>query len=451
MRPIYESLINRKDTVNFRMPGHKQRINWEYLNKIDVTETYDTDNLHDPEGIIKESLDYVKGVYKTKESLFVVNGSTSAIQIAVLASTSPGDEILVQRNSHMASYHSLVLGRLRPTYFSPKVEGSTVGQISVEEFKETLEKTKARVVLFTYPSFEGYASDLGKLIELAHSKGMIVIVDEAHGAHLTFTDRLIPSAIELGADLVIESVHKTLPALTQTSLLHINSDRVNAGNVHEFARIMQTSSPSYVFMESIERAVDFMDSEEGRKKLDKIIDYTEEFHEELRKIPQISMPKIDCFARDITRFHFGMAGYTGDELGRILYDEFDINVEYTDYNYIIGIVTVLNEKEDFDKLLTALREVAVRKETEEFRANLDEIEAEVVMNIADAFYAKKKTLPIEEAVGKISGGFVIPYPPGIVLIAPGERIKKEHMDRLNVYKAHNINVLNDNRIEVIDE
>src|SRR5699024_2787990 len=170
-------------------------------------------------------------------------------------SSCPGDEILIQRNSHMASYHALILGKLKPRYFSPRVSNSTIGQINIDEFKKLVNETKAKLVLFTYPSFEGYASDLRKLIEIAHGKGMIVIVDEAHGAHLSFTDRLISSSLNLGADLVIQSVHKTLPALTQTSLLHINSDRVDISSVHEFARIMQTSSPSYVFMESIERAV----------------------------------------------------------------------------------------------------------------------------------------------------------------------------------------------------
>src|SRR5699024_4258534 len=201
------------------------------------------------------------------------------------------------------------------------------------------------------------------------------------GAHFSFTDRLISSSLNLGADLVIQSVHKTLPALTQTSLLHINSDRVDISSVHEFARIMQTSSPSYVFMESIERAVDFMDSEEGRMKLDKVIDYAEEFYENLKEIPGISMPKTDFYGKDITRFKFGMAGYTGDELGKILYEEFSINVEYSDYNYIIGIITVLNEKEDFVKLLKALKELSGRREVKEFRENLDEIEPDIVMNI----------------------------------------------------------------------
>lgn len=451
MRPIYNSLINRKEVVNFRMPGHKQKITWDNMNKIDVTETYGTDNLHDAQGIIKESLDYIKNVYNTKESLFIVNGSTSAIHIAVLSSSSPGDEILIQRNSHMASYHALILGKLKPTYFSPRVSNSTIGQIDIEEFNKLVEETKAKLVLFTYPSFEGYASDLRKLIEIAHDKKMIVIVDEAHGAHLSFTDRLIPSSLDLGADLVIQSVHKTLPALTQTSLLHINSNSVDISSIHEFARIMQTSSPSYVLMESIERAVDFMDSEEGRAKLDRVIDYAEEFYEKLKEIPGISMPKTDFYGKDITRFHFGMAGYTGDELGRILYDEFSINIEYSDYNYIIGIITVLNEKEDFDKLLSALKELSIRREVKEFRENLDEIEPDIVMNISDAFYANKKKVIMKEAINKISGGFIIPYPPGIALIAPGERIKKEHIDRINIYRAHNINVLNDNRIEVIDE
>lgn len=451
MRPIYDGLINKKEIVNFTMPGHKGRLEDLPLNRLDVTETYETDNLHQAEGIIKDSLAYASRVYGTRQTLYMVNGSTGALQVAILSSSQPGDEVLVQRNSHMAVYHSLILARLRPKYFYPEVKDGVTGQVSLEGFKQALEESKAKLAIFTYPSYEGYGSDLKTMIDLAHKKGMLVIVDQAHGAHLNFTDRLIPSALKLGADLVIESAHKSLPALTQTSLLHINSPRVDLDRLKEFSKIFQTSSPSYVFMASLEGAIAYMDSQEGREGLDRMVDYCMDFHDQARLIRGISLPPVSAYGKDISRFHLGLRGYRGEDLGLILYKNYGINIEYADYKYIVGIGSLMNEREDFQKLLYALEDLGPGEKEEDFIPPYLKDQPQIAMDISQAFYRPKVRIKPEEALGRISGGFIVPYPPGIALIGPGEIFSQDHIDIIKTYKDHKISILNGDRIEVVDE
>lgn len=450
MRPIYSYLINRKPTISFKVPGHKTRVDFSSTSLIDETETFNTDNLHMPEGIIKDALDYARKVYKTRETLYMVNGSTGALHTAILSSTLPGEEVLVQRNSHMSIYHAMILGRLRPRYLYPQIKGGVIGGLCPDSFEEELRNFKGRLVVLTNPSYEGYSSDLVKLIDLCHSRDKLVIVDEAHGAHLPFTDRLIDSALVLGADMVVHSAHKTLPSLTQTALLHVNSPRVDLARVKMFSKILQTSSPSYVFMASLEGAIDFM-VKEGRDRLEELVSLCQDFDKDLEKIPGIVRPEPDFYEKDISKLHFGLRGYRGSDLAKVLYEDYSINMEYSDYNHVVGVSSVMNEKSDFERLKQALRDLAKRDRDLKEIPQAQIPKPLIALDLEEAFNKAKTTRPYQESLGHISGGFVVAYPPGQVLLAPGEEVQEEHIKLINMYKENNIQVLDADMLQLVDK
>lgn len=440
MRPIYNYLKNRKKTVDFKFPGHKKRIDYDWIREIDETETLGTDNLYDAQGIIRESLSYAKALYGTKETLYMVNGSTGAIQAAILSQASPGDKVLIQRNSHMSVYQSLVLARLRPSYLYPDLGQGFLGAVSYEEVQRALDKEDYKFMVLTSPSYEGFIPDLKRIIDLAHSKGVLVIVDEAHGSHLAFSPRLPASALEVGADLVIHSAHKTLPSLTQTALAHINSDRVDGKRFKDFIRMTQTSSPSYVFMASLENALDYMDGP-GRQKLDQVIDYCYDFEKKVSEnLLNTSIVDSGAAHQDPLRLVISHKAYQGSQLYRILYEDYDINLEMESLAYVVAVASPMSEKEDFDRLYEALEDLDSREgQRKDFDFKL--IKEDKVIDPYEAFYSPREERPIGEALGRLSADYIIPYPPGQVLLGPGERVRKDHIDLLRAYEAAGIRVL----------
>lgn len=450
MRPIYSYLINRKPTTSFKVPGHKTRVDFSNTALIDETETFNTDNLHMPEGIIKEALAFARELYKTYETLYMVNGSTGALHTAILSSTLPGEEVLVQRNSHMSIYHAMILGRLRPRYLYPEIKGGVIGGLCPHRFEEELRNFKGRLIVLTNPSYEGYSSDLARLIDLAHSQAKLVIVDEAHGAHLPFTDRLIDSALDLGADMVVHSAHKTLPSLTQTALLHINSPRVDLSRVKMFSKILQTSSPSYVFMASLEGAIDYM-AKEGRFRLDELVSFCQDFDRYLDQVPGIVRPKPNIYTKDISKLHFGLRGYRGSDLAKILYEDYSISMEYSDYNHVVGVGSVMNDKNDFDRLKLALKDLAKKDRDLKDGLQFSVPNPKIVMGLEEAFNKFKIARPYQESLGHISGAFVVAYPPGQVILAPGEEVQEDHINLIKTYKENKIQVLEADMLQLVDK
>ncbi len=463
--PIYDRLldISSKNTIYFQLPGHHKRTNqfldFNILPSFDTTETFGTDNLHEPEEIIFESMREVSRVYGSKESIYLVNGSTSGIHIAMMSVTKPGDSVLIQRNSHVSAYNGSILGRLNVEYIMPEYDSSIqlVGGIDAHKFKELIQNNRSiKACVLLHPSFYGVCSDLSEIIDIAHKNGVIVIVDEAHGPHLSFSDRLPKSAIELGADMVIHSAHKTLPSLTQTAVLHICSDRVNIDRVRSVSRLLQTTSPSYIFMTSIEKAVAYMDSFKGREDLDTLIGNINRFNESISKIDRIKLlgnkSESLFYDRDITKIHFEIEGIRGTDLIDILHRDYNINMEYADFRYVIGVTSVMNTEDDFKYLEDALGEIAsynTYDETEDLDMKL--IEPKQIIPIYEAFNSENKTVKLVESVGSVSASYIIPYPPGIPQLAPGELITDEHVEIVEKYKDKGISIvgLNKDMIDIV--
>lgn len=260
--------IVNNNIVSFHVPGHKlgkiyDRLGYsnilENIYKMDTTEILGTDNLHSPDGIIKKSQERAARVFKSKNTYYLINGSTCGIQGAIMSVCNPKDKIIVNRDCHQSVINTFILGDIEPVYIYPQIDTKTniLMGIKIEDAIKTInDNLDAKAILLTYPTYYGKVYDLKTICDYAHSKGMIVIVDEAHGAHLGLSNRLPMTALEQGADIVIQSTHKTLPSFTQSSMLHIQGERINQDRLTSILRMIESSSPSYMLMSSLELAVD---------------------------------------------------------------------------------------------------------------------------------------------------------------------------------------------------
>ncbi|MDO5689409.1 MAG: aminotransferase class V-fold PLP-dependent enzyme [Tissierellia bacterium] len=453
--PIFHRLetLSENESIDFLMPGHKKKraaLEWnKLLPEFDTTETYDTDNLHDPTDVIGQSMDEVARVYGARRSLFVVNGSSGALHIAMAALTSPGDRVLIQRNSHISVYNAAILNRLKLSYLHPiyDEENHIIGGITPQHFQQQLDQNPDVVaVVLLHPSFYGVCSDLEQLIEMAHERGIFVIVDEAHGPHMHFSDELPKSAIAYGADLIIHSTHKTLPALTQTAMLHVGSDRVDMQRLQTMSRMFQTTSPSYIFMVSIEAAVAYIDHPEGRERLHDLIESIKWLERELADLPYIQVfPRMGGGSyqdRDFTKLMLGIEGMRGTQLRELLHRRYHIEMEYGDYHWAIGVCSLMNDREDFEELARALKELAAEfGKSEELFVTVPHIEPIAIKDITDAFYSGHERINLMDSIGRISASYLTPYPPGIPQLVPGELITLSHLELVRMLQAKGIPII----------
>lgn len=499
---IMERLIEYtgSDAYPFHMPGHKRReipdgIPGGFPNPygIDITEIDGFDNLHHAEGILKDAMDEAAAVYGADSSWYLVNGSTCGILSAVFAVTENGGRILTARNCHKAVYHAIYLNRLRAEYLYPEeiVEFGINGGIRAEDVRKALEKdamrcagksgdmrgrrTKIQAVLITSPTYEGVVSDIRAIADVAHEYGIPLIVDEAHGAHLEYADRchsFPKSALECGADIVIQSLHKTLPCFTQTAILHIKGDRVDQDRVARYLSMFQTSSPSYLFMAGIQRCIRYMDST-GRDGMIRYEERLERFMEQMK-----GLQVLEVLTRDICGKYRAAAGWDpskivvstmrakdfhGEELAEMLRKNYHLEMEMTAPEYVIAMTSVLDTDEGFERLAKAFLEIdeellkAEEKrrktvsETEDQKENKVRERAEKnckasetlqsrifrpieTMSICEAMDANTGRTALQNTVGKVSAEFVYLYPPGIPIIAPGEVFTREIVEMIEAYK-----------------
>lgn len=433
--------IVNNNLVSFHVPGHKlgkiyDRLGYsnilESLYKMDTTEILGTDNLHSPEGIIKESQERAARVFKSKNTYYLVNGSTCGIQASIMSVCSPKDKIIVNRDCHQSVINTLILGDIEPAYIYPQIDTKTniLMGIKNEDAIDTINKNlDAKAILLTYPTYYGQVYDLKEICNYAHSKGMIVIVDEAHGAHLGLSDKLPMTALEQGADIVIQSTHKTLPSFTQSSMMHIQGERVNQERLTSILRMIESSSPSYMLMSSLELAVDIYETK-GKDLMEELLDNIDIFKKNMEKYINIYNDN-DRTKIFISSKELGITGYELDEMLRINYN---VQVELSNYYGVLLICTIGNDREDFKSLEYALKDISLNHINNK---NIGYIE--YPMNIPvkalsprEAFYNEKKSVKIDDSIGKICGEYIIPYPPGICLVSPGEIITKEVIDYILV-------------------
>ncbi|MBS4535906.1 aminotransferase class I/II-fold pyridoxal phosphate-dependent enzyme [Clostridium sp. D2Q-14] len=452
--PIIKGLLKYNDEKNirFHMPGHKGRRIYGLgcsISEIDVTEVDGTDNLHNPKDIIKESQDKASRIYGVKKTFYSINGTTGGIYAAITAATKPGDEILIQRNCHKSVYNAMVLGRLKANYIYPEYDEennilTTIGADKIDEILVNNEKIKA--VVITYPSYFGICSDIKAIAGIVHKHNRILIVDEAHGSHLIFNDELPISAEEAKGDIIIQSTHKTLPAYTQSSMLHITSNRVGMDRMKRTMSMYQTTSPSYILMYSLDMALGYMESE-GKYRFKEVLKYIDEFNKKISKLEGISIfTGGDNYQFDKTKILIRATtiGLTGNELEDILRKDYNIQLEMADLYYGLAMASVLSERGDFDKLYIALKDISEKyknnKEKKEIKS-IKYIYPEQKIPIYEAFNKDNKIVSLDKAEGKVLGDYIIPYPPGIPILVPGERITKEIIEYIKEINNAKIEIL----------
>lgn len=473
------------DAYPFHMPGHKRReipdgIPGGFPDPygIDITEIDGFDNLHHAEGILKDAMETVAAIYGADRSWYLVNGSTCGILSAVFATTENGGKILTARNCHKAVYHAICLNRLEAEYLYPEeiTEFRINGGIRAEDVRKALEKdamrcagnsgdvrgkiTKIQAVLITSPTYEGVVSDIRAIADAAHEYGIPLIVDEAHGAHLEYADQchsFPKSALEYGADIVIQSLHKTLPCFTQTAILHVKGKLVDQDRISRYLSMFQTSSPSYLFMAGMERCIRYMDGD-GRNEMIRYEKRLERFMERME-----GLQVLEVLDREICGKYRTVAGWDpskivvstmraedfhGEELAETLRRKYHLEMEMTAPEYVIAMTSLMDTEEGFERLGTALLEIdgALRRRMESGRKEKaasetpEGLESKLShpvrrMLICEAMDADTERTAFQDTVGKVSAEFVYLYPPGIPIIAPGEVFTDAIVEKIMAYKA----------------
>ncbi|HBT50437.1 MAG TPA: ornithine decarboxylase [Caldanaerobacter subterraneus] len=468
--PLYDALMEyvKKETVPFHMPGHKQgrvlpKEYIENLAKIDLTEVPGLDNLHNPDGPILEAEKLAAKAFGSKQAFFLVNGSTAGIYAAMYAVLNPTDKVLVMRNSHKSVYNGVVLTQSIPVYLLPEIDyenGIAMG-IDVEKLEEVLQKERdVKAVVVTHPNYYGFCSDIEKIVDIVHKYGKILIVDEAHGAHFPFSNNLPKTSIKAGADIVVQSLHKTLTSFTQTSILHLNSDRVDVDRLKYSLSLFQSTSPSYILMSSIDMAREYMEKE-GKKRLEEVIQLALYVRKEIDKMEGIRCLGEDIVGRygivdfDVTKLTISVKnlGIEGPEAEDFLRRECNIQVEMSDVYNILAMVTVGDDEKRVKMLLEGLKKLSKNRKRVKFGDRiLFPSLPEMVLTPSEAVRKKKVRVPFEKAEGAISADFVTPYPPGVPLICPGERIEKDMVKYIEVLYNKGIKVLGiqDNLLSVCE-
>ena len=460
-KTLYSELqhYDEKDIYPFHMPGHKRNPTFSagfFPVAQDITEITGFDDLHHAEGIIKEAQEYAAQLFSSRRVFFSVNGSTAGILAAVSAAVKNGGKILAARNSHKSFYHAMYLRNLEPVYVYPEIDEETgiSGSILPSEVERLLEENDdIEAVFITSPTYDGVVSDVHKIAGIAHDHGVPLIVDEAHGAHFNFSDYFPESAVNAGADAVIHSIHKTLPAMTQTAVLHVCSDRIPEDRIVRFMSIYQTSSPSYILMASLDRCFRFL----GREGEDFFKMYTERlvrWRDRLGEFENIRLlhfatsfeggEKIYDYDRSKILLSTSSVGMGGNRLLKILHEEYGVELEMAASDYVTALTSPADTEEGFERLYGAVREIDRAAGTDNHRgekgSRFIEDRPVKIMNPGEALESKTVTIPLCESVGKISAEFMYIYPPGIPLIVPGEQISLQFVQNMRRYIAEEMNV-----------
>ncbi|MDD3745622.1 MAG: aminotransferase class I/II-fold pyridoxal phosphate-dependent enzyme [Anaerostipes sp.] len=454
--PIIDKLEKLKidGCYPFHMPGHKRKkldIFRADLFSYDITEITGFDDLHHPEGMIRDTMDFMKEIYGTKESYLLVNSSTAGILAAISAVCNSKDTILISRNCHKSVYHAIQLLNLNPIYIYPKIEHEICKPVNKEKIEEILDKhVEIKAVVIVSPTYEGNVSDIKSISRILHKKGVPLIVDEAHGAHFCFHEKFPQSAVEQGADIVIQSLHKTLPSLTQTGLLHYNSQIIEKEKVEEYLSIYQSSSPSYILMASIDYCVRMC--RERKDLFQKYVDSLQDLRRELKNLKYLSLMNSDDIGKIVISTE--NTNITGEELFEGMRDKYHIELEMAETSYVIAMTSICDDSEDLQRLRDALFEIDQTLEhVMKNEKRCWSFQNKIQMTPNQARRKEKKQVDYRKTEGKIGASFVYLYPPGIPIIVPGEEITKEAILKIDEYRSVGMNVigLKDQKIYIVNE
>ena len=547
MENLYEKLSSyaESDYYGFHMPGHKRNRNVTGVSLpygIDITEIEGFDDLHHAKGFLKQAQERAAEVFHGEETCFLINGSTVGILSAVLGCTQRGDKILMARNCHKSVYHAVYMNELEAEYLYPVFDRELNGEVRPEDVQRILEeeriiaekgkrtnserekrtdsemkkrvnsemekrtnsemekrvnsekktrisseKEKIRAVVITSPTYDGVVSDVARIAEIVHAYGIPLIVDEAHGAHFGFHPYFPENSNVKGADVVIHSIHKTLPALTQTALIHMNGIFADREKIKKYLHILQTSSPSYILMAGIDACVGWLGSEKKDAAFDDYVKLLKETRNQLKKLRHLQMIETENF--DFSKIVISVKGtrYSGRELYKLLLEKYHLQMEMAAGTYVLAMTSVGDIREGFQRLVQALHEIDGNLEKENglplsgIDRNLEK-ENEPILSVIDKKLKEENPRPLSESeltldsenggigltaagiprleqvfssskaeqagkqnpesvsalpwsccCGKISMEYAYIYPPGIPLIVPGERISKEVIARIEEY------------------
>ena len=443
--PIHEALEKflRMRVVPFDVPGHKRgRGNpelTEFLGQkcvgVDVNSMKPLDNLCHPVSVIREAEELAADAFGAAHAFLMVGGTTSSVQTMVLTACKRGDEIILPRNVHRSVLNALVLCGAIPVYVNPEVDqrlGISLGMRREQVAKAIKEHPNAVAVLVNNPTYYGICSDLRAIVRMAHEAGMLCLADEAHGTHFYFGGGLPVSAMAAGADMASVSMHKSGGSLTQSSLL-LTGPGVHAGYVRQIINLTQTTSGSYLLMSSLDISRRNL-AQRGRQIFHQVADMAEYAREEINAIGgyyafgKELVNGDSVFDFDITKLsvHTLDIGLAGIEVYDILRDEYDIQIEFGDICNILAYISIGDRIQDIERLVGALEDIKrLYSKDKTGLLSGEYINPKVAVSPQEAFYSQKKSVRIMDAVGAVSGEFVMCYPPGIPILAPGELITKE--------------------------
>ncbi len=467
--PLLDAIEKLIDThpAYFRIPGHRleQGMSERWTSKVgsrifayDVTETPFTDDLHNPEGAILKAQKLLAELYGADRSFFLVNGTTCGNEAMIMSAVSEGEKIMIARNAHKSAMMGLVLSGAKPVYVMPDVLGAwnIQGGISTQSVNEAFKKNPDCKALFMVsPSYYGIASDLRETAKICHEHNGLLLVDEAHGGHVYFDGRLPEGALRAGADMCVQSMHKVTGALTQSSVMHVkhhDGADMDIEKIISNLQLVQSTSPSYLLMASLDCARMELALNAGRM-MDAAVKLAQYARDEIRKIPGFKCMGdevtgvSEIAGTDTTRLVISAKGLglTGYELEDRLFERFNVNTELSDCDNVLAIVTYANTKEDILRLVEACRTISAENHNDTIINDNSVINLdfpplpEQVLTPRQAYFSRSETIEWSKAEGRISAQSIAPYPPGIPIVYPGERISRmawEYIEDFRIKGRH---------------
>lgn len=474
--PIIDALreFDKKKITSYDVPGHKRGIREDDFRKLvgkevflmDVNSPVGLDTFAHPKGVIKESLELAAEAYKADNAFYLVNGSSSGVQIMIMTVCYDGEKILIPRNAHKSVTNSLILSGAVPVFMEPEINQNfgIASGMTLETIQKYVEANPdAKALFIVYPTYYGACADLKKIIEYAHSKDIVVMVDQAHGAHFSFSSSLPKSAAELGADLVVASTHKTGGSLTQSAMLLHNEGLVKYHSIKKRVLMFHTTSPSYLLMASLESSRKLL-ATEGESIFTELVHECRKLKKEISKIPGLSVldenEGVASMTYDPTKIVINVTklGLDGFDVYDIMFEKYGIQLELAEPTIVLAVIGIGDTKETIWKLADAFKDLA---QTYYGKYEMLDIPEEIVyvppqiMSPRQAFYADKISVKIGEAVGRTAAEAVMIYPPGIPICIPGELITAETIDEI-LYCQENSNCVQKDsketdKILVVDE
>ncbi len=476
--PLYDAIVRyaNENKISFHTPGHKhgkgisksfRQFVGEKVFRLDLSVMSEVDSLHEPSTVIKEAQVLAAKAYGADYSFFLVNGTTGGNQAMILSVCDPGDKIIIPRNAHKSVISAVILAGAEPVYIMPKIDETSdlILNLTPDQVDEACRRhPDAKAVLVTSPTYFGLTADLEAIAEIVHQHDKMLLVDEAHGAHLHFHPAFPKSAIDSGADMCVQSTHKHLAALSQGSMLHVKGVRVDILRLKTTLQMLQTTSPSYIILGSLDISR-YQMVHGGEMALEEVIKICEEARGEINKIPGLScltreqvkkLPGIDL---DVTKLTVSTKGlsYSGYDMAKILNSEYGIQTEMSDFQNILLFVSIGNTAKDLKKFVAALKKIVVDykdlflNQKKRKRIVFPTFVPRKELNPREALTKLTRKIPFKRSVGKVCAEIICPYPPGIPVLCPGEVVTQEIYNYLMsvLDSGARINGQSDGRLQTI--